>query len=96
MHDDLIVASYNNERSGILIFCLESLCRVCQIKKSSERLIDGHLGGLDLIDAYVVYIKKKRLVERVDKKVSIQIRTLKRVCFTCFKTALVKKCFLNR
>ena len=36
--------SYNNERSGILIFCFGS--QVCQIKKSSKRLIDGHLGGL--------------------------------------------------
>jgi len=27
----------------------------------------------DLIDAYFVFIKKKRLVERVAKKVSIQI-----------------------
>jgi len=34
--------SDNNERSGILIFCLES----CQIKKSSKRLVDDHLGEL--------------------------------------------------
>ena len=38
--------SSNNERSGILIFCFESLSRVCQIKKLSKRLVDGHLGGL--------------------------------------------------
>ena len=31
----------------------------------------------DLIDAYYVCIKKKRLVERVAKKVSIHIITLK-------------------
>jgi len=31
----------------------------------------------DLIDAYFVCVKKKRLVERVAKKVSIQIITLK-------------------
>ena len=31
----------------------------------------------DLIDAYCVCTKKKRLVERVAKKVSIQIITLK-------------------
>jgi len=35
--------SYNNEWSGILMFCFGS--QVCQIKKSSKRLIDGHLGG---------------------------------------------------
>jgi len=30
-----------------------------------------------LIDAYLVYIKKKLLMERIAKKVSIQIITLK-------------------
>ena len=30
---------YNNERSGILIFCYESLTQVCQIKKSSKNLL---------------------------------------------------------
>ena len=43
--------SYNNERSGILIFCFESLSPICQIKKSSKRLVDDHLGGLHLTPA---------------------------------------------
>ena len=37
----------------------------------------NHLQKDDLIDAYFVCIKKKLLVERVAKKVSIQIITLK-------------------
>ena len=30
-----------------LCWCFESLSRVCQIKISSKRLVDGHLGGLN-------------------------------------------------
>jgi len=41
MHDQI---SYNNERSGILIFCFESSSLSNQ--KIVKRLDDGHLGGL--------------------------------------------------
>ena len=37
-----VIGSYNNERSGILIFCFVSN------KKQSKKLVDGHLGGLVL------------------------------------------------
>jgi len=35
----MVETSYNNEQSGILIFCFEFLSRVCLIKKWSKRLV---------------------------------------------------------